>query len=1011
MSTPFHTKYWAHELTLRSATGSIEALSRSIAGARVDLNPHQVDAALFALRSPLAKGVILADEVGLGKTIEASIVLAQRWAERRRRILLIVPAILRKQWQQELETKFYLPAIVLDSRIHANMVEQGNADPFATADRIIICSYHFASARAQEISRVPWDLVVIDEAHRLRNVFRSSSHMARNIVDAVAGSQKLLITATPLQNSLMELYGLTSVIDDHIFGDAASFRDQFVRAADEDLRNTLLQDRLRPICIRTLRRQVGEYIPFTRRVPVTQEFHPSDEEQALYDRVSAYLQRGDLVALPSRQRKLITLILRKLLASSTFAIANTLSRMIDRLADLDAQLDELFDDEDIEGLDELEDEMAEDDEARTDAAAPSSDTDSAAAAGTAPTGVGPTPTFATVTPGTPDPAASAASPDPGPNPSLDYDPDRDDPRPLEVSPPFTPEQLKAELIELRDYLGHAKKITSNAKGDALIPALKVAFEKAESLGAQRKAVIFTESRRTQDYLFALLTANGYAGQVVNINGSNHDPHSRSIYHQWRERHAGQEIITGSEAVDVKAAIVEQFEHHASILVATEAAAEGINLQFCSLVVNFDLPWNPQRVEQRIGRCHRYGQKHDVVVVNFSNLRNEADQRVLELLGEKFRLFNGVFGVSDEVLGALESGVDIERRIAAVYQTSRTGDEIKAAFDKLQADLDVQIQARMTQTRQTLLEHFDQDVSNRLRVHRDKTMESLNQRERFLLELTRAELDGDARFADGTPRFEYTGGVAAAGWYHFDWKQAEKLGDTFYRQDHPLAARIIETAITRETPPQAVTLNYTAHGQTISVLKPYVGATGWLAVSKLSIQSLDTEEFLLFAGMTDGGEVLDEEICRKLLLLPAEVTGASDGAAPTEALVVLQGAEQAKKIKLVEERNGKFFDEEVLKLDHWSEDLKQGLERELKDLDKQIKEARRASALAGALEAKLAAQKQMKALCDQRTAKRRALYDEQDTIDAKREDLIAQIEQQLEQKQVVTMVFAVRWRIQ
>ncbi|MHB8894696.1 MAG: DEAD/DEAH box helicase [Candidatus Geothermincolia bacterium] len=260
MTTPFHSKYWASELTLRAAAGSIESLSRSIAGARVDLNPHQVDAALFALRSPLTKGVVLADEVGLGKTIEAGIVIAQRWAERRRRILLIVPATLRKQWQQEIESKFYLPTAVLDSKIFNDLVTNGNANPFGMADRLIVCSYHFASAKAQEISHVPWDLVVIDEAHRLRNVYRKSSKLARSVVDAVAHAPKLLVTATPLQNSLMELYGLASVIDDHIFGDAASFRDQFVRAADERQRNTALRDRLRPICIRTLRKQVVEYI-------------------------------------------------------------------------------------------------------------------------------------------------------------------------------------------------------------------------------------------------------------------------------------------------------------------------------------------------------------------------------------------------------------------------------------------------------------------------------------------------------------------------------------------------------------------------------------------------------------------------------------------------------------------------------------------------------------------------------------------------------------------------------
>ena len=277
--TPYHSQYWANALTIKGVAGSIENLTRSISNARVDLNPHQIDAALFALRSPLSRGTVLADEVGLGKTIEAGIVLAQRWAERRRRILLIVPATLRKQWQQELEEKFYLPTVVLDARSFNQFKREGMANPFDQKDRIVICSYNFASSKGAEIQALPWDMIVIDEAHRLRNVYRPSSKMARRIADAVGQTPKLLLTATPLQNSLMELYGLVSVIDDHVFGDAATFRDQFVRAADESSRNAILKSRLAPFCIRTLRKQVVEYVPFTNRVPITHDFFPSDEEQ------------------------------------------------------------------------------------------------------------------------------------------------------------------------------------------------------------------------------------------------------------------------------------------------------------------------------------------------------------------------------------------------------------------------------------------------------------------------------------------------------------------------------------------------------------------------------------------------------------------------------------------------------------------------------------------------------------------------------------------------------------
>ena len=283
-------------------------------------------------------------------------------------------------------------------------------------------------------------------------------------------------------------------------------------------------------------------------------------------------------------------------------------------------------------------------------------------------------------------------------------------------PTLSVEEERAVLAGLAD---RADAVETNAKGESLLRALPVAFERAAALGAARKAVVFTESRRTQRYLFDLLESSGYAGEVVCVNGDNREFGAGRVYAEWLARHEGTGRASGSRAADVKAALIEEFRDRGTVLLATESAAEGVNLQFCSLVVNYDLPWNPQRVEQRIGRCHRYGQKHDVVVVNFLNEGNAADRRVFELLSEKFELFDGVFGASDEVLGALGSGVDLERRIAEVYRDGRTDAEIEAAFDRLQADLDDQIRARMSETPAAVLDHFDQEVHDRLRVHHDE----------------------------------------------------------------------------------------------------------------------------------------------------------------------------------------------------------------------------------------------------------------------------------------------------
>ena len=292
--TPYHATYLAHALTRRFPSGSDEKLTGAVASAQVDLNPHQVDAALFAFQSPLSKGALLADEVGLGKTIEAGLVLSQKWAEHKRRILVITPSNLRKQWFQELTEKFFLPCRILEAKSYTAAVKQGQARPFE-ASHIIICSYQFARSKASDVRRVPWDIVVIDEAHRLRNVYKPSNVIANTLKQALAGTHKLLLTATPLQNSLLELFGLVSFIDEHTFGDLRSFRDQFANLGQDRVFQTL-RARLKPICHRTLRRQVTAYIPYTKRLPLVEEFTPEESEDRLYDLVSDYLPRFGLSA-------------------------------------------------------------------------------------------------------------------------------------------------------------------------------------------------------------------------------------------------------------------------------------------------------------------------------------------------------------------------------------------------------------------------------------------------------------------------------------------------------------------------------------------------------------------------------------------------------------------------------------------------------------------------------------------------------------------------------------------
>jgi SNF2 family DNA or RNA helicase len=283
-STPYQSQYIAWLLSRRMGADAADMLATTLVDAQVDLNPHQVEAALFAFHSPLSKGVILADEVGLGKTIEAGLVIAQRWAERKRHILVITPANLRKQWHQELQDKFSLQAQILEAKSYRDLVKAGTKQPFDQA-RVLICSYQFAKTKVEDLKRVPWDLVVMDEAHRLRNVYKPSNVIGKALKEALANAPKVLLTATPLQNSLLELYGLVSLVDERVFGDLPSFRDQF-GTLNNAATVAKLRERLQPVCMRTLRRQVQPYISYTKRIPLVEQFTPSQDEQVLRDMVT-----------------------------------------------------------------------------------------------------------------------------------------------------------------------------------------------------------------------------------------------------------------------------------------------------------------------------------------------------------------------------------------------------------------------------------------------------------------------------------------------------------------------------------------------------------------------------------------------------------------------------------------------------------------------------------------------------------------------------------------------------
>lgn len=650
------------QLLRKRLSSDYERYVESFRRCAVDPNPHQLEAVAFALRRLPEGGAMLCDEVGLGKTIEAGLVLTQLRAERRGHILIVVPLPLARQWQVELKDLFGLNARHL------------NKETLGDTPGIYIVGREFAGspAWAPEIARRgPWDLVVVDEAHEgLSSIHHRFSKMgggyqtnpkkgkarrAAYLKEIIGDAPVLLLTATPIQNTVYELWSLVHFVDPRntILGSFHEFTRLFAVNNGRNVREEAqhdLRERLRLVICRTLRADAQPFLktPFTKRRCETINFHMQALERTLYDDVSEWLQDRISIYEPN-QRKLVITTLRRRMGSSVNALARTLTLMRERLEN------------------------------------------------------------------------------------------------GEIATKATPHQVERDIAELR----RLEELASRALAGPA-PKLEKLTEFIGRLDAREvegvssdKLVIFTESVRTLQTLVAHLEGLGLEGQVTSFSGQNDTPAAAAALARWEEE-VGR-FVDPAQRPDrssaVRAALVHEFRTRTRILVATEAGAKGLNLQFCNCLLNYDLPWNPQRIEQRIGRVHRYGQKHDVVIVNFINLDNEGEQRVYKLLNEKLRLFEGLLGASDAVLGDVSSVLDFESRVVDLLSQFRTEEERRREFARLEREIDEatrkQREARKNNAHQVLSE-LDPDVQARLTQAAAEIPAALSQRDQTLLRILSLE---------------------------------------------------------------------------------------------------------------------------------------------------------------------------------------------------------------------------------------------------------------------------------
>lgn len=934
----FSTRYFSEKLKLNISSENVGRIGQTLFNSKISLNPHQIESALFYFKNPFSNGVILADEVGLGKTIEAGIIISQTWCERKRRILIISPASLIKQWQEELNTKFNLNAEILDRKNYNSYLKRGYDNPFDVMNKIFICSTNFASSEYMNIKNSNIDLVVIDEAHNLRNVYSKSNTMAKNILEGVIDKKKVLLTATPFQNSLMELYGITRYINNDLFGDPSYFKYKYIRNYQDNL--TELRERLNLICKRTLRKQAEKYIKYSKRITNTFEFTQNDKEQILYNKITDLILDLRFERIFGKGRtQLIILIFRKLLSSSTYAVIGTLESIRNNIQN--KKIDEIIDNELMEEIQEDEDYIDEiEDEEKNDID----------------------------------------------NTILDIFIKKID-----------------ECIEL------AKSIEIDTKAQKLLEALNYSFDIIEKdKNRNKKILIFTESRRTQDYLYDLLLKNNY-NKVLKFNGSNNDKIAKEIYSNWSEKQNQEAIRRNSKVSNIRQALLESFKNDFDIMIATEAAAEGLNMQFCSVMINYDLPWNPQRVEQRIGRCHRYGQINDVVVINMLNSSNAIDKRIYELLSQKMFLFNDVFGASDEILGRLEGTNELQKNIIEIYKKCRKPEDIDKAFDELQKLYEQDINSKMIETRKQLLDNFDEDIQKKFDNTLDETKKYLKEFETDFWRVLNFCLKDFAIFNEEDYSFKIIKENQYLPLGEYTILKEIASGRNIVTPNDTFGSKIIEEYYNKNEINGNVEFDLSNYKYRIKELEKIKNKSGIMFLSKLSISSFEENEFLLLDGILEDGTILDQESCQKIMRLFSN---------KYSICTIKENDELSKNhqlhidsiVKTISEKNADMFAKESLEINRWAEDMTGSIQLKANILREKRKEKQRLLDYAITSVEQEELEKEISDLTKKIKNMWLELSDAEESVEEKRRNMISKLKREQMKTTTINKIFAIEFKV-
>ncbi|XWO13925.1 RNA polymerase-associated protein RapA [Candidatus Hepatincola sp. Pdp] len=958
----YFAKYQAYKILKQSE--ELDKLTLSLSSSKIDFNPHQIYAALFAIKSPFSKGVLLADEVGLGKTIEAALILKQYFCIGKRNLLVICPASLRKQWQIELEDKFSLESNILSNKKES--IEKNTLN---------ICSYQFAYNNYAKLQKLNIDLCVLDEAHKLKNLHQEKK-IPTQLSEILRDTNKILLTATPLQNSIQELYSLSTFIDMDIFGSLVSFKKKY--GDNNNLED--LKIRIKPFTHRILRSDVKD-IKYTNRTSNTINYTPSKEEEYLYKLVNNFLMEDNPYSISTKSKHLMNLLIRKFLGSSTAALLSTFSTIKKRL-------EEKLANQESNHRFSIENDIAFDNE-------------------------------------------------------YSIDNEEDDTNNEEnFFQPLTEENKKdiqGELQKINLILKIAQQINVDTKTVELGKTLKKGFKKTLELGGQKKCVIFTESVKTQVYLSKWFRSET-TYKVTTFNGHNNDDYSKDIYNKWLSQNANTSKTTHNTKVDIRQAIIDDFKNNSDILITTEAGAEGINLQFCSLVVNYDLPWNPQRVEQRIGRCHRYGQKHDVVVINLINTKNTVEQKIYDILNEKFNLFEGMFGASDEILGSLIDGVEFEKTITTILTTCRSTNEIDKHFEQLQLDYKEEIDNNMVKAKKDLFNNFDAEVITTFKNIEDELKDKIQKQEEDFWNLTKYiiplmhspyekyyfndnlkifgqepyEVANNQRLPNANASFAYalTTNKAVED-YAIKIKtnpHLKKIKQTPYNLSTKKGKEVLDFAKNLETKNAFLQFNYSIYKQKELPISAFEEPNYKQGTLHVSLEKLYNYNDVFLIGINNNGTVIPQDILEKLFLLPSKLI--KEDIHIISNSILIEEYENHKKTfeDKTNDKVSNIIKEEQSKIDKWVQDKSLEAEMEKNKLEEEKKELVRQRKNAQAPMEIMRLAKEVNIIEDKISSINHKTAKKQESIKKERDKKMQKLSDFLQQEYESHKLFTITWEI-